>query len=123
MNRTMDSKTRTPKEKLIFEKERVRLQCLDTEEALCDHLGYIQGHAGSLLLSGISGLFFPKTKTSTKKTAVASQHAGEHESAVSHYLALAKDLLPGLMDIAKPLLFTWGLKNARKWIFRLIRGK
>lgn len=119
----MDSKTRTPREKLIFEKERVRLQCLETEEAISDNLAYVQDHAGSMLLSGVSALFFPKTKTSTKKTAIGSPSADAHPSAVSHYLSLAKDLMPGLMDIAKPLLFTWGLKNARKWIFRLIRGK
>lgn len=123
----MDSKTtpaRTPQERLIFEKERIQLQCLEMEEDISEHLSYVHDHAGSLLLSGVSSLIFPKTKTSAKKSLVPHKNSGSHgHMGFSDYLSMAKELMPSVMEIAKPLLFTWGLKNARKWIFRLIRGK
>lgn len=125
MNQIMDSRTRTPQEKLIFEKEQIRLQCLQKEDEISERLSYVHDHAGSMLLSGVSALIFPKTKTSTKKSLVPHNTPGAHPSHMgfADYLSIAKDMLPSLMEIAKPLLFTWGLKSARKWIFRLIRGK
>lgn len=124
MNQKMDSRTRTPQEKLIFEKEQISLECLKKEEEISEHLSYVQDHAGSMLLSGVSALIFPKAKTSTKKSLVPHNNSGHHSKmGFSDYLSIAKEFMPGILDIAKPLLFTWGIKNARKWIFRLIRGK
>lgn len=120
----METGIRTPQERLIFEKEQIRLQCLQKEDEIGNGLSYVQDHAGSLLLSGVSGLIFPKTKTSTKKSSVPSKNSGNHPGhGISDYLSLAKEMMPTVMEIAKPLLFTWGLKSARKWIFRLIRRK
>ena len=125
MNQIMDSRTRTPQEKLIFEKEQIRLECLKKEDEIGEHLSYVQHHAGSMLLSGVSALIFPKAKTSTKKSLVPHKNSESHSSHLgfSDYLSMAKDMLPTVMEIAKPLLFTWGLKSARKWIFRLIGRK
>lgn len=121
----MNDRLRTPLEKLIFEKEQVRLECMKKEDEMTDGLSYVQDHAGSMLLSGVSSLIFPKTKTSAKKSLLPHKDKGKDSGkhGISDYLAMAKDMLPTALEIATPFLFTWGLKNVPKWLFRLVRRK
>ena len=53
MQQQIQNKPLTPLEKLIFDKEQIRRQCVVQEQKLNDDFLYIQENAGSLLISGL----------------------------------------------------------------------
>lgn len=120
--------TQTPQEKLISDKQRIMQECRIQEQKLNDDFLYIQDNAASLLVSGISALLFPKTKTKSEKTENCPvAPAGEATSAslgLSDYLSVAQGLLPLAWDVVRPLLVTWGIRKAQGWIIgKLFRKK
>jgi hypothetical protein len=110
----------TPLEKLISDKQRIQQECLLREQKLNEEFNYIQDNAGSLLVSGVSTLLFPKTKAKSKAAEnnpdssalpVASTPLG-----MSDYLSVAQGLLPVAWDVVRPLLVTWGIRKAQNWV-------
>ena len=67
MQQQIQNKPLTPLEKLIFDKEQIRRQCVVQEQKLNDDFLYIQENAGSLLISGFTGLLFPNTKSTSRQ--------------------------------------------------------
>ncbi|RHJ92608.1 hypothetical protein [Parabacteroides bouchesdurhonensis] len=121
-------KIQTPLEKLISDKERIQKQCRIQEQKLNGDFSYIQENAGSLLLSGISYLLFPGSKSTTKSntttntnTEVARQTGLSLE--LSDYLSIGKNMLPLLWDIAQPFIMTWGIKKAKNIISNIFTKK
>lgn len=117
----------TPLEKLISDKARIQQECQTRQQKLNDDFSYIQENAGSLLLSGLSTLLFPGTKQ-TKKTndnnpATVTPGQSTIPFGISDYLSLGKSMLPLVWDIAQPLIMTWGLKKAQKWLVSLLFKK
>ncbi|WP_233202072.1 MULTISPECIES: hypothetical protein [Parabacteroides] len=108
----------TPLEKLISDKERIRKQCKEHEQKLNEDFSYIQENAGSLLLSGVSSLLFPKTRSAAKSGEnTTTQNDNGDLPAVplgfSDYLSITKSMLPLAWDIAQPFIMTWGIKKAK----------
>lgn len=97
----------TPSEKLIAEKQRVKILCNLQEQKLQADLSYIQQNTMSLLISGISALFVSHTS--------AVRDDEEAPSSTSGYQVLLKDILPVLLKIAKPLLIDWIVRKIAVW--------
>ena len=64
----MNNPQPTPLEKLISDRRRIQQECTIQEQKLNADFSYIQENAGTLLLSGVSALLFPNTKTKSKGT-------------------------------------------------------
>lgn len=125
MHPTNNNNTLTPLEKLIFEREQITKQCRKQEEKLNGHVVYLQQNAGSLLLSGLSSLLFPKTSAVPVKSATVQPSSGNQTMTlgISDYLSIAKEMMPVLWDVAKPLLVSWGVKKARTVFLGFFRKK
>lgn len=111
--------TQTPLEKLISDKQRILQECRIQEQKLNEDFQYIQENAGSLLMSGISALLFPKTKAKSTHTE-NSQPAVQAKTpsmalGLSDYLSVVQGLLPLAWDVARPLLISWGIQKAQNW--------
>lgn len=117
----------TPLEKLISDKERIRRQCKQQEQKLSDSFSYIHENAGSLLLSGLSSLLFPGSKSTTKENEnkIVPKADGHPSIAlgISDFLSIAKGLVPIAWDFALPFITTWGFKKAKKWLSNLFFKK
>ncbi|GHU55969.1 hypothetical protein FACS189411_05500 [Bacteroidia bacterium] len=111
-------KTQTPLDKLIADKQLLEEQRLEQEQKLNENFRYIQDHSGRLLLSGVSTLLFPNTK-STKKEADNESISTQTVLAPSAFSAF----VPIVWDIAKPLLISWGIERARKSLVSWLFGK
>ena len=64
----INNNPQTPLEKLISDKRRIKRQCIIQKQKLNDDFSYIQEHAGSLLLSGVTSLLFPNSKSEKKES-------------------------------------------------------
>ena len=119
--------TLTPLERLLHEKQRVTEACELRKIKLNADCAYIQAHAGSLLLSGLSSLLFPGGNKKQEAKASPNQTAAATSSAMplgwSDFLAVGKSLLPVAWEVAQPLIMTWGIKKVRKWFSRLLFSK
>lgn len=62
----MNNPQQTPLEKLISDRRRIQQECTIQEQKLNADFSHIQENAGTLLLSGVSALLFPNTKTKPK---------------------------------------------------------
>ncbi len=117
----------TPLEKLISDKERIQRLCEYQEQKLNEDFSYIQENAGNLLLSGLSSLLFPgnkqTSKTAGKDTAPAVTGQSSFALGIPDMLSLAKGMIPIAWDIIQPLLMTWGIKKAKKWLSNLLFKK
>lgn len=118
----------TPLEKLISDKQRVQEECRLKEQKLNNEFAYIQENAGSLLISGVSALLFPGTKTKNKPADTRQPAIATDTSSVSlgltDYLSVAQGLLPLAWDMVRPFLVTWGIRKAQTWITgKLFRKK
>lgn len=118
----------TPLEKLISDKQRLQQKCQKQAEKLNDDFSYIQENAGSLLMSGLSSLLFPSSKATNKKEGASSKpspQTGKTSIALgtSDYLSIAKGMLPVIWDVAQPLIMSWGIKKAQKWLVGLFTRK
>ena len=122
--------TLTPLERLLHEKRRVTEECELRKIKLNADCAYIQAHAGSLLLSGLSSLLFPGSggnkrqqgsKASTGQTATAATAVAPLGWA--DFVSIGKSLLPIAWEVAQPLIMTWGIKKVRKWFSHLLFHK
>lgn len=119
------NRPQTPLEKLISDKEQIRKQCVLQEQKLNEDFVYIQENASGLLLSGFSALLFPgsKAKKTDSDSTVAIQEAPSAPIGFSDYLAIGQSLLPLAWDVARPFLYTWGIRKAQTWFTNLLFKK
>ena len=118
--------TLTPLERLLHEKQRVTEECELRKIKLNADCAYIQAHAGSLLLSGLSALLFPGGNKKQAAKASANQTAAAAPAMPWRWgdlLAVGKSLLPVAWEVAQPIIMTWGIKKVRKWFSRLLFSK
>ena len=118
--------TLTPLERLLHEKRRVTEECELRKIKLNADCAYIQAHAGSLLLSGLSALLFSGGNKKQEAKASANQSATAAPAMPwgwGDLLAVGKSLLPVAWEVAQPLIMTWGIKKVRKWFSRLLFPK
>lgn len=117
----------TPLEKLISDKRRIRRQCVIQEQKLNDDFSFIQENAGSLLLSGVTTLLFPNSKSTKKENESVPAHAKNDTPlaslGISDYLGIAQGILPLVWDVARPFMITWGIRKAQSWITHLLFKK
>lgn len=118
----------TPLEKLTSDKLRLQEACRAQAAKLNDDLSYIQENAGSLLLSGLSSLLFPGPKAATKKEGPGPKPSPQPRQSslalnASDYLSIAKGMIPVAWEVAQPLLMSWGIKKAKKWLAGLFSRK
>ena len=113
----MNNPQPTPLEKLISDRRRIQQECTIQE----------QENAGTLLLSGVSALLFPNTKTKSKGTESNQPvHTSEVPSmslGFADYLSVAQGLLPVAWDVARPLLTAWGIQKVQAWIIKKLFKK
>lgn len=118
--------TLTPLERLLHEKRRVTEECELRKIKLNADCAYIQAHAGSLLLSGLSVLLFSGGNKKQEAKASANQSATAAPAMPwgwGDLLAVGKSLLPVAWEVAQPIIMTWGIKKVRKWFSRLLFPK
>lgn len=116
----------TPLERLQLEKTRLRAVGKLQEEKLTADFHYMQENAGSILLSGISTLLFPNSKSgsSAKKqpegtaSEATANGAPQQPLGFSDYLSIAGGLAPVAWGIVQPIILTWGMKQVKKWLSR-----
>ena len=124
---TNQLQTLTPLERLLHEKQRVTEECELRKIKLNADCAYIQAHAGSLLLSGLSSLLFPGGNKKQEAKAPSSRAATAAGTAMplgwSDFLSIGKSLLPVAWEVAQPILMTWGIKKVRNWFSRLLFPK
>ena len=118
----MNNPQQTPLEKLISDRRRIQQECTIQEQKLNADFSHIQENAGTLLLSGVSALLFPNTKTKSKGTESNQPvHTSEVPSmslGFADYLSVAQGLLPVAWDVARPLLTAWGIQKVQAWIIK-----
>lgn len=126
MMQPVNNNQQTPLQKLISEKEEVRRKCQLKGEKLNDDFAYIQQNSGSLLLSGLSSLLFPKTKGQSDSASKSTAESSLNQTVsleLSDYLSMAKGMMPVLWDIARPILITWGIARARSIFTKILHRK
>ena len=123
----MNNPQQTPLEKLISDRRRIQQECTIQEQKLNADFSHIQENAGTLLLSGVSALLFPNTKTKYKGTESNQPvHTSEVPSmslGFADYLSVAQGLLPVAWDVARPLLTAWGIQKVQAWIIKKLFKK
>lgn len=124
----MNNPQQTPLEKLISDRRRIQQACARQEQKLNADFSYIQENAGTLLLSGVSALLFPNSKTQSKKGTGSSQPTSPSETpsmplGFADYLSMAQGLLPVAWDVARPLLTAWGVRKIQAWIIQKLFKK
>ena len=109
------------------ERRRIQQECTIQEQKLNADFSHIQENAGTLLLSGVSALLFPNTKTKSKGTESNQPvHTSEVPSmsfGFADYLSVAQGLLPVAWDVARPLLTAWGIQKVQAWIIKKLFKK
>ena len=117
--------TLTPLERLLHEKRRVTEECELRKIKLNADCAYIQAHAGSLLLSGLSSLLFSggNKKHEAKASANQTVSATAMPLGWGDLLSIGKSLLPVVWEVAQPIIMTWGIQKVRKWFSRLLFPK
>lgn len=118
----------TPLEKLISDRQRIQKECAMQEQKLNDDFSYIQENAGNLLLSGMSAILFPNSKTKSKSTDPNQPSSSVPATPTaplgfSDLISVAQSLLPVAWDVARPLLMTWGIRKAQAWILNTLFRK
>lgn len=129
MTQQTKSNQLTPLEKLISDKQCLQRKCQKQTEKLNDDFSYIQENAGSLLMSGLSSLLFSSSKSTSKKEGSVSKFSSKEEKTnstslgISDFLSISKGILPIIWDVAQPLIMSWGIKKAQKWLINLFTRK
>ena len=125
------NKQLTPIEKLLADKKILKEKCRKQEKKLNDDFTYIQNNATSLLLSGVSALFFPPKNTSKttsdKQLSITSDTENNNTSksqlSIYEYFTVAKSLLPVAWEIVQPMIVAWSIKKAKSFFLGLFKGK
>lgn len=118
----------TPLEKLISNKERIKVLSKIQENKMNANVQYVQQNGGKLLLTGVTSAVFPKTQSKiTNKvsgsSSLPSAITGLALGGVADYFTKGKHILPLAFSVAQPFLLTWGIKGAKKLIGNLLSGK
>lgn len=121
----INNNPQTPLEKLISDKRRIKRQCIIQKQKLNDDFSYIQEHAGSLLLSGVTSLLFPNSKSEKKESipTVSTSETPLSSIGISDYLHIAQGIFPLVWDVARPLLFSLGNTEGSELVYRLVVKK
>lgn len=119
-----NKKTPTPLEKLQADKLCARIRCREAEQRLNENVLQIQNNSGKIILSGISTLLFPGTKTEKAEDDSATTGSllpalAKTKPSFDDILNIGATILPHLWGIAKPVLITWGIGKAQS----LLLGK
>ena len=108
----MNNPQPTPLEKLISDRRRIQQECTIQEQKLNADFSYIQENAGTLLLSGVSALLFPNTKTKSKGTESNQPvHTSEVPSmslGFADYLSCGTRLITCCMGCCTPIIDSLG---------------
>lgn len=91
-------------------------------------VAYIQANAGSLLLSFLSSSLFPsKGNASSAENKNTVKHESELPASSGFSFAgimpVAKNMIPLVWDIARPIIVSWGIKHAVSTILNSILKK
>ncbi|MDR2918741.1 MAG: hypothetical protein LBV72_05185 [Tannerella sp.] len=118
----------TPLAQLQNKKEWIRLESREKEAKLNEHLSYMKENSDSLVLSGLSSLFFPRINNSRKENGDKHSITTKPKELFSPLSLLStisggKGILPIALEIAQPFLITWGLSAAKKLLKRAFTKK
>lgn len=124
-------KVQTPLEKLIADKERIKVLSKIQENKLNANLQYLQQNGGKLLMSSVTSAVFPNTKSKVKRntsfaapsSVAAPTIAGLALGGAADYFTKGKHILPLALSIVQPLLFTWGIKGLKKLVKNILAKK
>lgn len=118
----------TPLEKLISNKERVKVLSQIQENKLNANLRYVQQNGGKLIVSGMVSALLPGIQSNVEKREggvplPSSAITGLAMGGVLDYFTKAKHMFPFVLSVAQPFLLTWGIKGAKTLIGHLLSGK
>jgi hypothetical protein len=125
------NKIPTPLEQLLAEKSSIEKKCRQQKKKLNEDFTYIQNNASTLLISGISAIFFRAKSTDKKVKKPALPTSGDNHRKIaenvslsaSDYLNIAKGFLPVVWEIIQPLVLAWGISKAKSLCSGLFSGK
>lgn len=110
----------TPLAQLQNKKEWIRLESREKEAKLNQHFSYMKENSDSLVLSGLSSLFFPRINNTRKEdnnkhsVTTKPKELFSPLSLLSTLSGGGKGILPIVLEIAQPFLITWGISAAKK---------
>lgn len=112
----MKTKTKrlTPLEKLYRERNELRIKYEEERTHLISDWEFIQDHAGSLILSGISRLFYPHYHKRTDEEGRKESVWQNIQDNLPFYLAIAREGLSILWYISRPFYIKWNLSRKKK---------
>ena len=116
----MENLQLTPLEKLIAERSRVQKACYKLEESIEEDINYIRknmaGLAFAAVTSAIKSKFQHKEEKAEGELSNDAIPEGFTNYKSSDYWVMAKNMLPLVWSIARPILFAWGVKFLEKWV-------
>jgi hypothetical protein len=121
--------TITPLDKLLADKQRVHLDCDKSSEVLDRDFTFLHENALPILFSSVGYIFFPNKKN---KAGNGESHSAEKSGVSAHsriplgfsdYLSVARNFVPSLWGIARPMIISWGVSKFQKWLTAKLLNK
>lgn len=108
------NKRLTPLEKLCQEKHELLLRCEEEQIHLVSDWGYIREHSGSLILSGVSKIFYPHRHKKAEDTGEKESFWHNIQDNLPFYLSIARESLSILWYIGRPFYFKWAASHRKR---------
>ncbi|MCD8263988.1 MAG: hypothetical protein LUD02_07375 [Tannerellaceae bacterium] len=107
-------------EKLIADKARIQAKCEVHKQKMEANLDYIHEHGGKMVFTSVKDMIFPGKKD--------GKECVDHKSLLSSFgvsdvVGAGITLLPSILGMFKPYLFTWGLKKGQSLLKHLFFRK
>lgn len=94
----------TPLDMLMEKQRQVRESCRMQEQKINEDFRFMHNHSGRILFTGLSSLFFSRSKETTKFDAGIERDVPVWEMAL-------KSASPWLLEMALPVLMRWGVSK------------
>ena len=123
------SKPLTPIEKLLADKNEVKIKCRLQGKKLNDSFDYIRENSSGIIISGITSLLFPsghtKHKPAEQTVAIIDKTKPSRDSALlsTNLLIVAKSLTPIVWKIVKPILIRWSINKVKTLLYGTFSNK
>lgn len=103
-------------------------QCRQKEQKLNEDFSYVQENASSLMLSGLSAILFGDKHNKAKGNITEAKPANTNDQqslsfGLSDYMSIAKSMMPLAWEIAQPILVSWSINRAKRWLTKFLFKK
>lgn len=107
------NKRMTPLEKLHQKQHELRMLHREEQTRITSDWNYIREHSGSLLVSGISYVFFPRRHKNTDTPNEGKNFWHNVQDNLPFYLAIARESLSIMWYLSRPFCLRWLLRKKK----------